>query len=296
MTEFSLFCKSYKNDVLRLVRLAKSILAFNTDSVPFYVSVPELDRKLFSERLAGLNVILITDESILKANPSLDLDKIAALPGGLSQQIVKSEFWRLNHSKIYLCLDSDCEFLRPFSCSDFIASDGIPYFVMHEAKEMLQFSVCHNQQEIYEGFHELRKKLAGIFQREGRHYDFGPVPAIWDSKVWRDLDDKFLQPRNMNIYDAILLLPSELLWYGEAVLRFRPYPILPVEPIFRVYHNESQYFFAKKNGEDNSSIAKNYLGICYQSNWQKELDFHRKHLLSRMARSARRILKNWLIA
>jgi hypothetical protein len=291
MTEFSLFCKSYKNDILRLVRLAKSIQEFNIDSVQFYVSVPEQDWALFNEKLAGLDVELITDESILRTNPRLDLDKIAALPGGVSQQIVKSEFWRLGFSQIYLCLDSDCVFLRPFTRSDFIASGNIPYFVMHEAKEILQFAICHGQQEIYESFHDLRKRIAGIFQREGRHYDFGPVPAIWDSRVWLDLDEKFLQPRNMNLYDAIKLLPSELLWYGEAMLKFRPYPILPVEPLFRVYHNESQYYFARKNGENNAALAKNYLGICYQSNWQKEFDLIRKPLLSRMARSVRRIFK-----
>lgn len=290
MLELTLFCKSYRNDLLRIIRLAQSIRQFNSEGIPFYVSVPEQDHALFSEKLTKFDVILLTDETILRTNSRLDLDRIASLPGGLSQQIVKSEFWRLGLSRAYVCLDSDCIFLRPFSRTDFTAPDGNPYMVMHEAKELLQFAVCHGQEQLYDDFHRIRKEIAGIFGREGRHFDFGPVPVIWDSLVWRALDEQFLQPRNMNFYDAIMLLPSELLWYGEAMLKFHPCSIMPLEPLFRVYHNERQYFFAQRNGENDEALAKNYLGVCYQSNWQKEFDLVKKPLLSRVARLIRRQL------
>lgn len=288
MLDLTLYCKSYRNDLLRLVRLAQSIRQFNADSIPFYVSVPENDFSLFEEKIAGLNVLLIKDETILRANPNMDIDKVMKLPGGISQQIVKSEFWRLGISKSYLCLDSDCVFIRPFHFDDFILPDGHPYTVMHEAKEFLQFAVNHKQYGTYESYHSLRAQLMEIVERKGRHFDFGPVPVLWNSQVWRALDTEFLQPRNLNFYDAIMLLPSELLWYGEAMLKFSPIPLVPVEPLFKVYHNESQYISGQRQGDSVERLARNFLGVCYQSNWQKEFDLAKKPLASRIARWARK--------
>lgn len=288
MRELVLYCKSYSNDLLRLERLVHSVQQFNADSIPFYVSVPEHDFSLFEERISGQNVNLIKDEDILHANHSLEIDKVMKLPGRLSQQIIKSEFWRLEISTTYVCLDSDCVFIRSFYIDDFISSDGHPYTVMHEAKEFLQFAVNHNQGDAYNNYHNLRAKLMEIIGRKGRHLDFGPVPVIWSSQVWRNLDTQFLQPRNLNFYDAVLLLPSEILWYGEAMLKFRPFPIVPIEPIFKVYHNELQYISGQQQGENIERISKNFLGVCYQSNWQKGFDLEKKPLLSRSMRWIRR--------
>lgn len=288
MRELVLYCKSYRNDLLRLERLVHSVQQFNADSIPFYVSVPEQDFPLFDEKLSGLNVSLIKDEQILHANPRLEVGKILKLPGQLSQQIVKSEFWRLEISTTYVCLDSDCVFIRQFYLDDFISPDDHPYTVMHEAKEFLQFAINHNLENAYNNYHGLRAELMKIIGRRGRHFDFGPVPVIWNGQVWNALDTQFLQPLNMNFCDAILLFPSELLWYGEAMLKFRPFPLIPIEPIFKVYHSELQFISGQQQGESNERISKNFLGVCYQSNWQKEFDLEKKPMLSRFARWIRR--------
>lgn len=288
MREIVLFCKSYRNDLLRVERLAKSIQQFNVDSIPFYISVPNEDYSLFETRISGLNIILIRDEDIILANHRLDVIKVTQLPGRLSQQIVKSEFWRLGISATYVCLDSDCVFIHPFCATDFFSPDGHPYTVMHEAKEFLQFVVDHNQQDAYNDYHSLRAQLMKIFGRTGRHFDFGPVPVIWNSHVWNSLDKQFLQPNNLNFYDAILLLPSEILWYGEAMLRFRPFPLMPIEPIFKVYHSELQYHSGQYNGDTIERLSKNFLGVCFQSNWQKQFDLDKKSYPSRIARWIRK--------
>ncbi len=288
MHELVLYCKSYRNDLRRLERLVHSVRQFNAESIPFYVSVPAQDFSLFEARIAGQNVNLIKDEDILLINRQIEIDKVMKLPGGLSQQIVKSEFWRMEISRTYVCLDSDCVFIRPFYFNDFISPDGHPYTVMHECKELLQFAVNHGRDDIYNTYHDIRAQLAGIVGRKGRHFDFGPIPVIWDRRVWHNLDVNFLQPRNLNFYDAILLFPFEILWYGEAMLKFRPFPIIPVEPLFRVYHIESQFMFWQDRGENIEQISKNYLGVCYQSNWQKEFDLNKKSLASRTARWIRK--------
>jgi len=288
MKKFVLYCKSYRNDVLRVKRLAKSIEQFNQERIPFYVSVPLADFGLFQKELADLPVILIKDEDIIGANPSFEQEKIDALPGGMSQQIVKSEFWRLGLSESYLCLDSDCLFIRPFSQSDFISSDGYPYTIMHEAKELLQFCANHGMEKVSDTYHQQRRQIMEIFGRTGHHYDFGPPPMLWSRQVWEALDEQFLKLKKMNFYDAIILFPAEIQWYGEAMLKFRPFPITPVEPFFKFYYYEKIYTVGKQQGETIERLARDYIGVCYQSNWEKNIDFNQKPFLSRMARWLRR--------
>lgn len=288
MKKFVLYCKSYRNDVLRVKRLAESIKKFNYEQIPFYVSVPSLDMALFQEVLAGLPITFIRDEEIVRANPSLDQEKIDALTGWKSQQIIKSEFWRLEISESYLCIDSDCQFIRAFSQGDFITSDGYPYFIVHEAKDLLQFAIKHGMQQVSDNFHKERQQIMAIFERTGHHYDFGPPPLLWSRQVWEALDEQFLKPRNLNFYDAIMLFPGEIQWYGEAMLKYRPFPLTPVEPYFRFYSYERQFIVGKKYGETIERLACDYLGVCYQSNWERNFDFDRKPLLSRLARWIRR--------
>lgn len=290
MHRIVIYCKSYRNDVLRVRRLAQSIQEFNRERLPFFVSVPSADLPLFREQLAGHMVEFIADEQIIRANPGLDMDKVLALPGGISQQIVKSEFWRLGLCETFVCIDSDCQFIRSFGAPDFLAPEGHPYTVMHEAKELLQFAVNNNLEKIYECFHQEHRILMDRFDRAGRAFDFGPAPMIWSSLVWKALDERFLKPRQMNFTDAILMFPAEIQWYGEAMLKFRPFPLMPVEPLFKIYHYEYQYAAGRRAGDTLERLARNFLGVCYQSNWNKEADFlaDPKPLLSRGWRAFRR--------
>lgn len=288
MQKLVLYCKSYKNDVLRARRLAESVSKFNVDGIPFYISMPQKDFELFQQYMDGLPVNLIKDEDIIAANPKLDQGKIDRLPGSKSQQIIKSEFWRLNLTDSYVCLDSDCFFIKKFHYHDFISENGTPYTVIHEGKELLQFVINQRINKVYENYHIERLKIMNIFERKGKFYDFGPSPFIWSSDVWRALDENFLEAKNINFYDAILLFPSEILWYGESLLKYLPINLIPIEPLFKVYHLERQFIDGRKNGEFEDCLTKNFFGICYQSNWEKHLDVVKKPLSSRIGRWLRR--------
>jgi hypothetical protein len=95
LNDIILYCKSYRKDFLRLKRLLASIEQFNVDAIPFYISTPASDKAVLEEVLGAQGYVWVADESIVSANPKADLQKYQAMPGGLSQQIVKSEFWRL---------------------------------------------------------------------------------------------------------------------------------------------------------------------------------------------------------
>lgn len=109
----TLYCKSYRTDLKRAIRLEKSIRQFNAEKIPFYLSAPAVDVPLFKEHLVNFDVEVIADDLIHQQNPGLNIDRMKSLPGSISQQVIKSEFWRLGLSDVYVCLDSDAVFIRP---------------------------------------------------------------------------------------------------------------------------------------------------------------------------------------
>src|SRR5665647_915757 len=139
MKDIVLYCKSYSRDVQRAKRLVASVFRFNVDNLPFYLSCPSADLPLFRRIIDRKEVIFLTDEEIVAKNPYIDQNDLNALAGGLSQQIVKSEFWRLGIAENYLCIDSDAYFIRDFNKSDFLTPDGQPYTVMNESLELRLF-------------------------------------------------------------------------------------------------------------------------------------------------------------
>lgn len=264
-----------------------SVQRFNRDQIPLYISVPEADRILFEESLGTPEgLIWVNDEDLVRANPRADLARYRTWDGRLSQQVVKSEFWRYSGCDSYLCLDSESEFIRDFRRSDFIDSQDQPYTVMHQCKELLQLAANKGIQRVPEAFHRDSALLKSVFAREGPDYDFGPTPVIWSAKVWQDLDERYLKPRGQTLWDAIQEKPGELRWYGEALLHFNSIPLLPIEPLFRVYHYNWQWHAYRRMGETIENLKGEYLGLLCQSNWQYEWDFgsKRKSVFSRMLR------------
>ena len=113
MQDIVLYCKSYREDILRARRLADSIAKHNCDRLPFYISVPREDLVLFKQQLPTEGVSLLEDESILDSS-FRGRSYADFLPPKQMQQVVKSEFWRLGIGKNYLAIDSDSYFIRDF--------------------------------------------------------------------------------------------------------------------------------------------------------------------------------------
>jgi len=294
MKDIVLYCKSYNRDVLRAARLAESVRRHNPGNLPFYLSCPSVDLALFRDIVGSDSVTFLADEEIVAENSTIDHKAFGALPGVISQQIVKSEFWRLGISENYFCLDSDSYFIRDCIKEDLLTPSGIPYTVMNESLELRLFGELHRHAKIARNIDDDCKTIMDIFGRTGRHYDFGPLPVVWSKHVWSDLAEKFLEPQSMNFLDAMVLFPSEMRWYGEALLRYRSIELWPVETLFRCYHYEDQYRIARKSGESDEALSQLYLGVCVQSNWDRDLaygDYH-KNVLSRTVRAIkRRILR-----
>jgi hypothetical protein len=107
MHKIVLYCKSYRGDLERVKVLYNSIQQHNTDNIPFYISIPKADENLFA---IFEKAHMLFDEDIYNVTG----------PGWLTQQIVKSSFWKLKLCENYVLIDSDSYFIKPFSISDFM--------------------------------------------------------------------------------------------------------------------------------------------------------------------------------
>lgn len=291
----SLFCKSHRLDLRRVVRLAHSVMQFNLEKIPFFVSVPANDVQLFKDHLSEFALTVLSDEEIISSNSRIDLPAFRGLPGNISQQIVKSEFWRMNLSNTYMCLDSDALFIRPFREQDYLSSDEFPYTVMDEGREFLSLALLHKKEHLVSAYLRDTQKVQQFFGRTGRVYSFGPFPVLWHRAVWESLDMYFLRPNGMNIMDAMQKIETESHWYGEALLKYRAIPLMPCQPLFKVYHYAWQLDKDNKAGVDVEKIARLYSGIIYQSAWERDMDWPSEggnwtnHLARRLRRALGRI-------
>ena len=293
MLNFVLYCCTFRKDLKRTVKLAQSIQKHNKKKIPFYISVPAEDVDLFRDYLKEFDAIIFDEKDIFNANPKLDIKKLYEIRGGLRQQVIKSEFWRLGISENYLVLDSDCIFIHDFDESDFIFSDDIPYSIIHEGRDVLQATERFGPKRIRQHFLADREPIKAALGRRGVTYDFGYAPFLWSRKVWASLDQNYLTPNNMNFLDAVLLCGSEFTWYGESLIHFRAIPIYPREQLFKHYHYEHQLWADEVLGYKQDCLAHDYLGVVYQSNWESWGDYgaSSKSIASRSWRSIKRILK-----
>jgi hypothetical protein len=290
-----LYCKSYRKDFLRLKRLLASISQFNADGIPFYISTPSDDYPLLIEIIGNQGYEWVSDESIVVSNEhasaNANLARYQAMPGGLSQQIVKSEFWRLQIAENYLCLDSDCVFIRPFYRADFLSAEQMPYTVLHQNKEFFQLASDRGHHQVERDLRAEAERVKALFGRSGPNFYCAPAPFIWSAKVWQSLDQEYLKPKGITLWDAVTPEYPETLIYGEALLKYRAIPVLAIEPLFRIYHYEWQYFLMQRLGETEAKVAQHYLGIIYQSAWESHTQLGKsdKSFLSRSVRQVRRL-------
>lgn len=266
MKKIVIYCKSYRGDVDRTKILLDSILKYNLDGIPFYISCPQSDINLFNQKLGGVGYDIIPDEQICNRSQNT---------GWKDQQVIKSSFWKLGLCENYVMVDSDSYFIRPFSVSDFISPDGIQYTVMHEQRDLFSWSVHRISQigfDPMDGFEECRRKIMDVFGRVGRLYDFGPSPVIWNCDVWKSLEENYLIPNDLTFSDAIKSVSSEFTWYGEWLM-VSDKKIYPIEPLFKVFHYPGQFVEAKNSGFKEEDYSKVFMGIVMQSNWGAPLKY-----------------------
>ena len=262
-----LFCKSYNKDMLRARRMSESVHRFNTDNIPLYMSVPASDLKQFKQCFGNIPCHFITDDEILDKSRQIYGQPPRLFPPHLLQQLIKLEFWRMGLCENYVWLDSDSYFIRNFSRSDFLHDETHPYTVQHDLQDLRDFAARWNKPKIISDFEKMAQAFQKISNRSGVYFDFGPSPVVWSTHVLKSLHEEYLPGKNKSIYELLEEYPCELQLYGESVHRSNTIPILPIGPLFKVFHYAEQFYESQMMGESEYSISKEYLGIVMQSNW-----------------------------
>lgn len=273
---FSLVVKSYFNDLNRAARLVKSIREYNRDRIPLYLIIPSEDLRSFKDKLGTEEINFLTDSAVLGLTMGFSKAKEISLPPSIMQQVIKSEFWRLELAENFLIIDSDSYFIRDFFIKDFMFNEDTPYTIMNEGRHQLDWAARAGNNRFIRDYHELREKALGLFGRVGPHFDFAPTPMICSSKVWRAMFEKVAKPVGESFYDQIVRFPCETQWYGEFLLHDQTIPIIPREPLFKVWGFEDQWKEGISLGESDEVLAQNYLGVIDQSYWSKSLDAYSK--------------------
>lgn len=290
MSKLIFFCKSYLQDLKRFERLWVSLQKHNVENIPFFACVPKKDLDIFKEKISNSGLIQwITDEEVVKMSPGGNREIYSDLRPSLSQQIIKSEVWRVLEVENYVCFDSDSIVIRDVGINDFLSPDGTPYTVMHQHKMFWELSLKRSEKYL-NNYLELSEKIKFFFNRSGPDFDFGPTPCIWSKHVWKDLYEKTLKPSGKSFWDAVVEIPSEIMWYGETILKHKSIPLIPIDPLMKAYlypwQLKGTYKLPKKE------LAKIYIGVVYQSNWEFELNYiEKKKFFSRILRSLKRFLK-----
>jgi len=155
--------------------------------------------------------------------------------------------------------------------------DDTPYTVMHQQKNLFQWS-CRYRRELgfdpQESFNECRTKIGQLFNRPFKvNYDFGPIPVIWSSKVWKSLEENYLQPNNLTFEQLIQYEASEFTWYGEWLLASKTIDIYPIEPLFLVFHYPLQLDQFYKQNYTLEDISKCYFGIVMSSSFNAPINY-----------------------
>lgn len=278
-----LFCKSYGPDMLRACRLTRSIKRHNRDNLEFHLSAPEKDIREYQSHFAGLPVIFHTDEEIFAESEKVWGKLPTNFPKHLIQQLIKLEFSRLNLCDIYVWLDSDCYFIRPFQTSDFVHEDGNPYTVCHDGSVFLDYAKKYNKPKVAEHFYAHTARFKAWFNREGKNIEFGWPPLNWSMKVLKHMEHEYLKPNKMTIYDLVVQRPGVMQLYGEYMMHCKQIPFHPKDPMFRCYHYPEMFAEDEDLGEDDYSLAeKGWMGIIRQSNWTNFANKPKKSIKERI--------------
>jgi hypothetical protein len=288
--------KTYSKDFLYAQRLIASYRKYNTDLIPMFIVIPEIDLELFSE-FKGVDIEIIAEESVTDCLVSDD-SVFGIRPGYINQEIIKFAFWELGLCENYLCIDSDAEFIRDFYFADFMHDENTPFSVLVEDNELAVDPEYYTEHWIE------RSKLLEVIKKELGVEDRRTLTChgmtIVSSKVMKTFKEKYLLPRGYTYIDPVKKSPYEFSWYNFWLQKDNTIPIVFREPLFKVFHNKNQHLEYLRKKITLKDIARGYLGIVINSNYSRDLGvvgydaakLYKVNILTRILRKLRKYLSS----
>jgi hypothetical protein len=284
--KFAIFCKSFRDDLDRFLRLAESVSRHNRDHLPFYVSVPRADRRLFADALGSRGVELMADEDVLGGSVK---------QSWTAQQLVKLHAWRTGFADAWFWLDSDAYFIRDFGLGDFVRGDGSVAFPVSRKLHVLEerwgdvFAELDGKAAPPVSLAELGRppvpifgaipwwqrwidaarrrsfearlpRIASFFGRSGPALYYLPG-TVWTRESVRSFEEKVLAPLRATFADLLQYAPWEANWIGEWVIAGGMRGRHLVEAPFLHIRSDEAIRRARREGLDESRLSRRYLGL-----------------------------------
>ena len=264
MTPIALLVKSYSGDLPYAERLFASIRRHNVASIPVFLVVPDTDVDAFAP-ITGSDTTLLPESMF---GDHLVEEFTAGISAGyMNQEIIKLAFWETGLAENYFCVDSDAQFIRDFTPSDFLASGTTPFTLMSEDADL----------RVEPGYYrDTWQTRAAALERLRSAIDYqGLWPltvhghAIFSSTALRSFKEDFLDPRGWDYVDALAIAPYEPSWYTAWVLHATPIPIVRREPIVKTFHTPTQHLEYVLRGVQEADVARGYLAVVVNSNFSR---------------------------
>jgi len=187
MTRMAVITKSYAPDFELCTALNRSVLENSPDTIQHNIIVPRTDLKLFS-RLTGPRTHIRCETDLLPrtflrvpfSNILVNLGRpFPPVRGWILQQVIKLAAIAASEDDVILVVDSDVEFVRPFTAETFVR-DGVVRFFCNPnqiGKELPRHMT----------WHRVARELLGLPPAQPPYPDYISSPLAWDPMLVRQM-------------------------------------------------------------------------------------------------------------
>ncbi|MDG4828896.1 DUF6492 family protein [Solwaraspora sp. WMMD1047] len=219
MSELAVITPSFGPDFELCAALHRSVLAHSPASVRHHIIVPRADLPLFG-RLAGDRTVLHDEADFLPRSVrsvpgtkySVNLRRpFPPLRGWILQQVIKLAAAARSTADVVVLVDSDIEFVRPFSVDTF-RRDGVVRFYRQPGE-------VDGRLPRHVRWHQVARALLGLPAQPPPYPDYVSSLLAWDPAVVRQLLDRIESSTGRRWVDAVgsQLHFSEWTLYGVFV-------------------------------------------------------------------------------
>jgi hypothetical protein len=187
MTRMAVITKSFAPDFELCVALNRSVLDNSPDTVWHHIIVPRSDLRLFG-RLAGPRTHIRCEADLLPRtfirvpfnNITVNLSRpLPPVRGWIQQQVVKLAAIAASECDVMLVVDSDVEFIRPFTAEMFVRNGTVRFFCKpNQIDKRLPRHMT---------WHRVARALLGLPSAEPPYSDYISSPLAWDPMIVRQM-------------------------------------------------------------------------------------------------------------
>jgi hypothetical protein len=295
-----IFCKSYSRDFAHLHTLIDSFIAHNPAKLGLTLSLPRTDLAKFLDEFGSdiPDVVVVVDESYC------DFD-LKQFRGWHAQQICKLSSWRTMRADQYICVDSDCYFIKDIDPEELrpnpnkrhllygsflrtVVSEGHDHLVRYINGTLPDFLITFPPRPTgvackladFLRFKDVDLDNPNAIERSAIPMQVFSVPKwvfyqpgqTFSREILMRLDD-FVKSYGITVADLILISPWEYNWYGEFVTsQFYDNVEFRVSP-FVHFQNRESIDFTRGRGIDEAQLSNRFLIVQMAAGHIKDLRF-----------------------